>query len=77
MGSDAEVFKLVGPVLLKQEKSEALGNVNKRIDFINNEMYYYLFSCYSLVQEEAWQFNKRFGEETRGKEEEGETIKNC
>ncbi len=38
LGSDAEVFKLVGPVLLKQEKNEALGNVNKRVDFISNEM---------------------------------------
>jgi prefoldin beta subunit len=35
---DAEVYKLVGPVLVKQTKTEALGNVQKRLDYIEGEM---------------------------------------
>ncbi|RKO97353.1 hypothetical protein CXG81DRAFT_11815 [Caulochytrium protostelioides] len=36
--SDASIFKLVGPVLVKQETVEATSNVNKRIEFITNEI---------------------------------------
>lgn len=32
------IYKLVGPVLLKQETAEAKGNVDKRIEFIDAEM---------------------------------------
>jgi prefoldin beta subunit len=32
------VFKLVGPVLLKQDVDEAKANVDKRLEFINNEL---------------------------------------
>eukprot|EP00189_Rhodosorus_marinus_P009463 CAMPEP_0184738358 /NCGR_PEP_ID=MMETSP0315-20130426/1026_1 /TAXON_ID=101924 /ORGANISM="Rhodosorus marinus, Strain UTEX LB 2760" /LENGTH=107 /DNA_ID=CAMNT_0027206037 /DNA_START=433 /DNA_END=756 /DNA_ORIENTATION=+ len=35
---DAEVFKLIGPVLIKQDLLEAKGNVSKRINFITSEM---------------------------------------
>lgn len=38
LGDDAKVFKLVGPVLLKQDVAEAKSNVNKRLEFINNEL---------------------------------------
>ena len=34
-----EVFKMIGPALIKQEKVEAVSNVNKRIDFIQAELY--------------------------------------
>ncbi|CAK5027105.1 unnamed protein product [Meloidogyne enterolobii] len=34
----AEVFKLIGPVLVKQELGEAKENVQKRIDYIQKEM---------------------------------------
>lgn len=34
LSDDAKVFKMVGPVLLKQEKSEALTAVNGRLEFI-------------------------------------------
>ena len=34
----AEVFKLIGPVLIKQELSEAKQNVQKRIDYISKEI---------------------------------------
>lgn len=33
-----EVFKLIGPVLVKQDLEEAKDNVNKRIEFIKTEM---------------------------------------
>ncbi|TMW67744.1 hypothetical protein Poli38472_007416 [Pythium oligandrum] len=38
LGDDAKVFKLIGPVLLKQDASEAKTNVKKRLEFINNEL---------------------------------------
>uniref|UniRef100_A0A914N3P0 Probable prefoldin subunit 6 n=1 Tax=Meloidogyne incognita TaxID=6306 RepID=A0A914N3P0_MELIC len=34
----AEVFKLIGPVLVKQELGEAKENVQKRIDYIQKEI---------------------------------------
>jgi prefoldin beta subunit len=36
---DAKIYKLVGPVLLKQERAEAVMNVDKRLEFIQSEMY--------------------------------------
>eukprot|EP01135_Chromosphaera_perkinsii_P002182 Nk52_evm17s218 gene=Nk52_evmTU17s218 len=33
-----KVFKLVGPVLVKQEVNEASQNVEKRLEFINGEL---------------------------------------
>ena len=33
------IYKLVGPVLLKQEKFEADGTVKGRLEFIGNELY--------------------------------------
>lgn len=36
--SDAKVFKLIGPALIRQETSEAKQNVNKRIDYITGEL---------------------------------------
>eukprot|EP01102_Stenamoeba_stenopodia_P001487 TRINITY_DN11297_c0_g1_i1.p2 TRINITY_DN11297_c0_g1~~TRINITY_DN11297_c0_g1_i1.p2 ORF type:complete len:123 (+),score=53.03 TRINITY_DN11297_c0_g1_i1:51-419(+) len=38
VGADAEVFKLVGPALLKQDLEEAKANVTKRLDFIKKEL---------------------------------------
>jgi prefoldin beta subunit len=35
---DANIYKLVGPVLLKQEKTEAVLAVDGRLEFIENEM---------------------------------------
>jgi prefoldin beta subunit len=35
---DDNVYKLVGPVLLKQELTEAKQTVQKRIDYIQGEM---------------------------------------
>ncbi|PSN41297.1 Prefoldin subunit 6 [Blattella germanica] len=36
--ADNEVFKLVGPVLVKQDLEEAKQNVMKRMDYIRNEL---------------------------------------
>ena len=38
MDSDATVYKMIGPVLVKQDVEEARQNVQKRIDYINGEM---------------------------------------
>lgn len=35
---DANVYKLVGPVLLKQDKTEAVLAVDGRLEFIDKEM---------------------------------------
>ena len=33
-----EVFKLIGPVLVKQDQDEARANVDKRLEFIRSEL---------------------------------------
>lgn len=38
LDEDANVYKLVGPVLVKQDPVEAKANVSKRLDFINGEL---------------------------------------
>lgn len=44
LNDDSNVYKLIGPVLFKQEKAEAAGNVSKRLEFIKKEMYVFC-SC--------------------------------
>lgn len=36
--SDGEVFKLIGPVLIKQDLEEAKQNVAKRMEYILGEL---------------------------------------
>lgn len=38
MKGDSEVYKLIGPVLVKQELVEAKQNVAKRMDYIKGEL---------------------------------------
>lgn len=38
LDDDAGIYKLVGPVLLKQEKTEAVMAVDGRLEFIEGEM---------------------------------------
>ncbi|ORZ19797.1 Prefoldin [Absidia repens] len=38
LGGDANIYKLIGPVLVKQEKSEATSNVKNRLDLISSEV---------------------------------------
>ncbi|KAK0649523.1 Prefoldin [Cercophora newfieldiana] len=35
---DETIYKLIGPVLLKQDRTEAESTVNGRLEFINNEI---------------------------------------
>lgn len=39
LDSSSSIFKLVGPVLVKQDRTEAFANVKNRLDLINAEMY--------------------------------------
>ncbi|KAG5439702.1 hypothetical protein PCK2_000742 [Pneumocystis canis] len=36
--NQAVIYKLTGPILIKQEKSEAILNVEKRLEYIETEM---------------------------------------
>ena len=38
MGDEAVVYKLVGPILAKQDVEEAKGNVEKRLEFLEKEI---------------------------------------
>lgn len=38
LDDDANIYKMVGPVLLKQDLNEARSTVDGRLDFIGNEM---------------------------------------
>ena len=37
-GTDANIYKLVGPCLLKQEREEAVQSVDRRLEFIGGEI---------------------------------------
>nr|GME09138.1 prefoldin subunit 6 [Ipomoea batatas] len=39
LNEEANVYKLIGPVLVKQDLAEARANVKKRIDYISAELY--------------------------------------
>jgi prefoldin beta subunit len=38
LGDDSNVFKLIGPALIKQDLVEAKSNVSKRIEYIKGEL---------------------------------------
>jgi hypothetical protein len=59
------VFKLIGPVLVKQEQAEAKSNVGTRIDFIKGELYVFL----NISFHESTLYNER--QETRGCTDKG------
>jgi prefoldin beta subunit len=39
LDDDANIYKQIGPVLLKQDKTEAVMAVNGRLEFIDKEMW--------------------------------------
>jgi len=39
LDADSNVYKLIGPVLVKQDQEEAKQNVQKRIDYITTELW--------------------------------------
>lgn len=45
---ETKVYKMVGPVLLKQDLEEAKTNVKKRIEFINHELYSNFMKCHLI-----------------------------
>eukprot|EP00742_Colponemidia_sp_Colp-10_P001947 GILJ01002080.1.p1 GENE.GILJ01002080.1~~GILJ01002080.1.p1 ORF type:complete len:125 (+),score=30.98 GILJ01002080.1:49-423(+) len=51
---DATVYKLVGPLLVKQEVVEAKGNVSKRLEFITGEI--------ARLDNASQEFEKKLGE---------------
>ncbi|KKY23184.1 putative prefoldin subunit 6 [Phaeomoniella chlamydospora] len=38
LSTDSQIYKLIGPVLLKQEKNEAMMSVDGRLEFIEKEI---------------------------------------
>ncbi|KAJ1795645.1 Prefoldin subunit 6 [Coemansia sp. RSA 2599] len=38
LGDDTRVYKMIGPVLVPQDKDEARANVEKRLEFIRDEI---------------------------------------
>ena len=38
LDDDANIYKQIGPVLLKQDKTEAVMSVNGRLEFIDKQM---------------------------------------
>jgi len=44
LDDDSNVYKLIGPVLVKQDQEEAKQNVQKRIDYINTELWVHCIS---------------------------------
>ncbi|KAI9244627.1 Prefoldin [Sporodiniella umbellata] len=38
LDSESNIFKLIGPVLVKQDRGEAVANVNNRLNLINSEI---------------------------------------
>jgi len=50
---DATVYKLIGPVLVKQDLIEAKANVTKRIEYISSEMKRLEITIKSCEQKEA------------------------
>lgn len=58
MEDDAKVYKLIGPVLVKQDLVEARGNVEKRLDFIKAES--------DRLEKKAEEMQKRHGEAQKG-----------
>ena len=53
LGEDSVVYKLLGPVLVKQDKEEAVSTVKNRADYMENE----LKRCESLFISKTESYN--------------------
>lgn len=49
LDDESNIYKLVGHVLLKQEKTEALMAVNGRLEFIEKEMWVVRLRCIGIL----------------------------
>ncbi|KAK0403700.1 hypothetical protein QR680_017074 [Steinernema hermaphroditum] len=64
---DAKVFKLIGPVLVKQDLTEARQNVQKRLEYITAEI--------KRVEGMIGDFDKQIKEQTEGLTKSQATLK--
>ena len=44
MEDGTNIYKLIGPTLLLQDKVESLSNVNKRIQYISGELFVFMIT---------------------------------
>lgn len=74
LDDDANIYKLVGPVLLKQDKPEAVMNVDKRLEFIEAEMFVSRRTVLGAELTQEQQAGRSADQESRrqaGQEEDG------
>lgn len=48
LNDESNVYKLIGPVLVKQDLAEANANVRKRIEYISAELYVFSFVFHTV-----------------------------
>ena len=48
LADDANIYKLVGPVLMKQDRKDAVIAVDSRLEYIGNELYVFAHARYLL-----------------------------
>ena len=49
MEDGTNIYKLIGPTLLLQDKVESLSNVNKRIQYISGELFVFMITVSMLL----------------------------
>jgi chaperonin cofactor prefoldin len=74
LDDDANIYKQIGPVLLKQDKTEAVMAVNRRLEFIDKEMRVW----HDLAYAERWlltRSSKRIETQIKGIQDRAEDVK--
>ena len=83
LDDNTNVYKLVGSILLKQDKSEAVMAVNGRLDFIEKEMYVLgaYFRAYAIIgltrtlrQQAYREANRRYRRPEREEKDRGKAL---
>lgn len=69
LNEGANVYKLIGPVLVKQDLAEANANVRKRIEYISAELYvssflvnlrfFAIFLLFNMSHLVSWKYELR------------------
>lgn len=69
LNEGANVYKLIGPVLVKQDLAEANANVRKRIEYISAELYvssylvnwrfFAIFLLFNISHLVSWKYELR------------------
>ena len=78
--TDDSVYKLIGPILIKQDLTEATQTVQKRIDYIQGEMWALTYLCSSSLGLLVnltwfWIFRKRLDGAIKDIDEKQESVK--